>query len=365
MELSDKIDLYIQGLMPGEERRIFEAQISQNPHLATAVRLRKELGSFGTSYSKQMDSLIQKEDKFLDELTLNEWDLPENQPLVDKLRKIAFFTSGGISKGEEHWLKSEAIMYPELIEEILSETDMNRFRESSLSAQEIETLKNKLQEVYEIFLSIDTAVDDYLYMKHSNPITGNKLHVERTSEPIKKKDRSASFFRSKKFFLLSIAAVTLLLLSFLSVWILMFQGNSPEQLYASNYKPLAAPVEMRGDAAPVDAFNMAIAKYNAKDYTTAYASLIAIPAKDPNYIPACLFAGVSAMEMNKFQEAIEKFDQVIAAGETNLKGDAQWYQALCYLKLGFLEQSRNMLTALSRHPYYKERATKLLSEIKD
>lgn len=367
MELSDKIDQYIQGLMPDAERRTFEAQIAKNPHLETAVRLRKELCNFGTVHKKRIDTLIQNEEVFMDEITLNEWDLPANKALVETLKKISFYANETDLKEAQRWLNTDAIMYPELVEEILVDTDKHRFNESSLTQKEIKGLQEKIREIYDLYLSIDSAVDDYLYAKHNGTLPKIDIPAEfrkTKTDPVNKTHRSASIFRSRRFFLLSIAAVSVLLVSFILVWALLLKTTSPDQLYASFYKPLVAPVEMRGsDDAQPDLFKDAIATYNAKDYPAAYAALNAIPAEDPNYIPACLFAGIAAMENKLPKEAIVKFDQVVAAGETNLKGDAQWYQALCYLKMGDIVQSRQLLTVLSKHPFYKDQATKLLSEL--
>jgi hypothetical protein len=91
MEISKQIDNYINGLMEKEERKRFESLIAENKHLSAAVKIRQELLSFAATHQQKIETVVHQEDLFLDEMTLDEWDLPANRPLVEIIRKITFY----------------------------------------------------------------------------------------------------------------------------------------------------------------------------------------------------------------------------------------------------------------------------------
>jgi tetratricopeptide (TPR) repeat protein len=210
-------------------------------------------------------------------------------------------------------------------------------------------------------------VDDYLYKKHQNqaqPNPASSSSTQTTTISPLKTNRSASFFLKKRFLIFSIAAAMLLLISFTVVWLMMFNEPSNDHLYAAYYKALPAPIEMRGaETTSPDPFVTALSAYTSRDFGTAFQGLSGIPENSPNYVPANLFAGLSAMENAQYDVAIRQFNQVLAAGETNLSGDAQWYLALCYLKLGDFASAKKFLEALSSNAVYAAQAKSLLAEM--
>ncbi len=369
METSDQIDRYLQGLMPEEERRRFEAMLKENPHLAGSVKLRQELISFGTEHSEQIDAVIQQEEAFMDDMLLNEWSMPENRELVDTLRNILSYVADHADSKAIQWLKTEAIFYPELVDEMLTSTNINKFKDHNLDAKEIEILQQRVLDVFEIFLSIDSTVDDYLYKKHSEEASLKHTEIPLTEVSSKKgnsKARKPRSFKITRFWLFSIAATIVVLISCTLIWILLLSKSSNDSLYASYYEPLQAPTEMRGvQASENDPFSQAVDFYAAKDFEAAYSTFSSIPANDMNYVPACLFGGISAMETGQYEKAITELNKVGGIGETTLQGDFQWYLALCYLKLGNENAARTILTDLAQNSYYSSQAVNLLADMED
>jgi hypothetical protein len=367
MDTSQQIDRYLQGLMTDSERKEFEDLMRSNLKLANAVRLRKELLEFAGSYEKKIDAVIMEEDRFMQELTLNEWDQPENKPLVDTIRTIIYYVEVLDQSKATEWLKSDAIMYPELVNEILDGIDHDRFRNKLLDMDEIQQLNRNLQDIYSMYLSIDSAVDDYLYTKNlENPASkkgkGGLKILDNTDQSVKK--RPARSMRLNKLFLFSVAASVILLVSSVLVWLLLFSGPSDEQLYMAYYKPMAAPMEMRGNgSSSQDLFSRGMDSYNKADYSAAFSALISVPKDNPAYYPSQLFSGISAMEMSNYDEAISHFKVLTEGNQSNLKADAQWYLALCYLKKGDSDLCMKTLDALKENTYYKDQVNALLSEM--
>ena len=367
MDTSQQIDRYLQGMMLDSERKDFEDLMRSNLKLANAVKLRKELLEFAGSYEKKIDAVIMEEDRFMHELTLNVWDLPENKPLVDTIRKIIYYVEVLDQSKATQWLKSDAIMYPELVSEILEGIDPERFRNNLLSLEEIQQLNSNLQDIYNMYLSIDSAVDDYLYTKNLENAGlqknrgGLKTH-DNTDKSVRK--RPARSIRLYKLFLFSVAASVILVVSSVLVWLLLFSGPSDEQLYLAYYKPMAAPMEMRGDeSSSQDLFSKGMDNYNKGDYSAAFSALISVPKDNPAYYPSQLFSGISAMELSNYDEAINHFKALTEGTQSNLKADAQWYMALCYLRKGDSDQCMKLLNALKENTYYKDQVNALLSEI--
>jgi hypothetical protein len=89
-------------------------------------------------------------------------DVMEQEYLSVRIAKILAYTGGAISSDILNWLKTDAIYYPELIENTLQDIDETRFIKGRLSKQECWDLFDNLVQTHESFTLIDSLVDDYL-----------------------------------------------------------------------------------------------------------------------------------------------------------------------------------------------------------
>jgi thioredoxin-like negative regulator of GroEL len=92
---------------------------------------------------------------------------------------------------------------------------------------------------------------------------------------------------------------------------------------------MVAPAE-RGEATD-DPLQLAVAAFNAKDYTVASYHLTQARIKDTTSSFVNFYYGVSLLQTNRIAEAREMFNQLYA-GQSAFKYEAAFYQALTFLK---------------------------------
>ncbi|MDX9697747.1 MAG: hypothetical protein RBT49_18285, partial [Bacteroidales bacterium] len=77
------------------------------------------------------------------------------------------------------------------------------------------------------------------------------------------------------------------------------------------------------------------------------------------------YKGASLQNMNKLEEAIPEYNQVIKHGDNMYLEEAEWNKSMCYLKLGNKELAKTQLEAImARNGYYKKDAKAVLKRIK-
>jgi hypothetical protein len=65
--------------------------------------------------------------------------------------------------------------------------------------------------------------------------------------------------------------------------------------------------------------------------------------------------------MERFDEAIPEYSRVIKHGDNMFVEEAEWYRALCYVKLGKKDSAREQLLAIiNRNGYYAADAKAVL-----
>lgn len=122
----------------------------------------------------------------------------------------------------------------------------------------------------------------------------------------------------------AVAAGLVLLLG--AVWFFN-QSGLPHYAQYAQHAPLSLTV--RGAA---DQSNSAAEKaFAAGDYAGALSALEQIAAADPGNTTAKLYQGICLLEMDRIAEARAAFAP-IALGQSALRGEANWYIALSYLK---------------------------------
>ena len=77
------------------------------------------------------------------------------------------------------------------------------------------------------------------------------------------------------------------------------------------------------------------------------------------------FKGASLQNLNRYQEAIPEFNQVISNGDNMFIEEAEWFKSLCYLKLGNNNIARKELLAIiNRNGDYEKDAKAVLRHLK-
>ena len=147
-----------------------------------------------------------------------------------------------------------------------------------------------------------------------------------------------------------LVAASVAVLTMLAIW--YFRPSqavsfSNEELYAQHFTPYDDFGDVRGaDSSLNEILNSGFEFYKDKDYAQALARFMQVPESNEAFIRTQFFRGICEMETGKINEAIAHFEQVIQNGNTLLTEQAQWYQALAYLKLGERNQAKTLLEQL-------------------
>ena len=79
-----------------------------------------------------------------------------------------------------------------------------------------------------------------------------------------------------------------------------------------------------------------------------------------------LFKGISAMEINKYDDAISSFKYIIKDNTTLYVEPSEWYLALCYLKISDISKAKEIFTKLFEiDSFYKEKAGEILKGLNE
>jgi hypothetical protein len=138
-----------------------------------------------------------------------------------------------------------------------------------------------------------------------------------------------------------------------------------DRLYAQYFKPYDAPSIVRSGSAPTeDNYQQAMNEYNSGNYKQAFDMLDKLSADDHKDMSVLFFKGISAMELNKLEDALALFEKIISNKSSLYTESAEWYQALCLLKKNNKTDAIVLFGKIaSSNSYYKNEAKKILEKI--
>jgi|WetSurMetagenome_2_1015567.scaffolds.fasta_scaffold201427_2 tetratricopeptide (TPR) repeat protein len=369
MDYIDQIEKYVNGELKQTERKRFEERMKTNPRLAKDVRIFRELGGFMQHYSSKAENLNNTQESISKSAILNKCDDPDSFATLNRIREIKYYLEGKIEPVILKWLDAEAVYYPELIEEVFNDINLHDFDKESTALESKLNLHENLMAAYNNYLMIDEMVDEYLYEKATksedvqskNEIEGAKIVM---LPGIEKEKKSRAKNRKKTWYGIA-ATLALLVAAGTIIWLTVFNSTGHENLYDQYYQTLEIPLEMRGtELIGNNSFYTGMGFYNNKDYTSAIQQFSMVPELDQNYITAGFFKGLAEMETQQHALAIQNLLKVINGHSSNIKADARWYLALCYLKLGKIEETQKWLNeVIAAGPFYRDQALELKSKL--
>jgi tetratricopeptide (TPR) repeat protein len=151
-------------------------------------------------------------------------------------------------------------------------------------------------------------------------------------------------------------AAAALFLLLMVAWPVYQRLNNPENTYASaetlyneHFRQPGATTVRGGGTAPWRA------AYEQKRYAEAITELTKEIANTPGqpHSEAYLYLGLAQLGAGQAKEAIEAFRQV--GSDSTYADDAQWYQALAYLKLGDIDNAKKLLQAIAAQTGHEKR----------
>ena len=160
--------------------------------------------------------------------------------------------------------------------------------------------------------------------------------------------------------------VVLLIITSLSLYFLRPDGNmSNDSLFKIYYQPDAALL-IRGtnsqNAALIQAFQM----YENKEYTNALSLFSQVLETDLENIPVQFYSGISNIELGQYQDALHPFTYIMEHKQNLYVERAEWFTALCYLKLNENENAIDLFRKISLSgSSHKDKAHEILKSIQD
>lgn len=230
--------------------------------------------------------------------------------------------------------------------------------EKQLFEKELET-DNSLKQTLRLVQEVDQTISDEKLLTYVEKLKQAQAIVS-----------SEENHRSKVRFLTNwkiLAAASVALLLGISV-LFNFYHNRPsnDKVFASFYQRYEADLITRSDApSEVSDLIKAIQLYDKGNYQEAITKFEAIIKLDATNTAARFFIGVSFIEMKNFSKAIENLNYVVAQNDTVFIEHAEWYLALCYIKMNRTSLAMPLLHKIANsNTFYKVMASDILRKMK-
>ena len=321
---TEEIDKYLSGELKGTDLKKFEAELEQNRALKKEVELHIEMeGALGETdildLRNQLSHIMSTE---------TSWNVSE--------QSIEEYIDGEL-EGE---LLDEFIAELNENTDLLAEVTLRRNVNEAIGETDIFALRDKLNSARE-----------------SSENTEMKSIVP---------DRSIHLFNNWR----RVVAVAVILLGISGIYNIAF--NSLDSTYNSFYtspKQSAERSVVSVETITSDELNYlneANYFYNSGNYKKAIELYdLALDGNEKGDFVSHFYKGASLQNLNKFNEAIPEYNQVIKQGDNLFLEEAEWNKSLCYLKLGNKTLAKQQLEAIvNRNGYYKKDAKVVLRRLK-
>jgi tetratricopeptide (TPR) repeat protein len=157
--------------------------------------------------------------------------------------------------------------------------------------------------------------------------------------------------------------VVLLVITSLSLYFMKPDAPSNDSLFNIYYQPDAALLIRGSDsqnATLIQAFQM----YESKDYKSALSLFQQVLVTDEGNIPVHFYSGISSIELGQYQNALIPFNFIMDHNQNLYVERAEWFTALCYLKLNENENAKNLFSKISHSKSaYKDKAHEILKNL--
>lgn len=141
---------------------------------------------------------------------------------------------------------------------------------------------------------------------------------------------------------LALAASFLILIS-VSTWAILSSGNSPQKVFAANFKPDPGLPTTMSTSSNYD-FYYGMVNYKRKEYGEAISRWETLYAANPENDTVVYFLGVANLANGNARQARKYLQSVKGKTESTFYEDAQYYLALALLKENKIEEAKQTLS---------------------
>lgn len=218
---------------------------------------------------------------------------------------------------------------------------IERYHNGALGDDELQSFKDRLATDPSFAQKTEDFRDIFIGIKAQ----GEKNFVEEVRQWEQEITNHKSFALNWK-----IAAGIILLIA-ATVYIYYPKQNETD-LFTAYFTPYEDVISVRGEQAPMDA-------YNRKDYAAAVREL----STSPGDLNTKFYLGVSLIANGEAGKGVEALDEVIT-GNGMLKEQAEWYRALGLIQLKKIDEARSALQSINQPGHdYQEKAGELLEKL--
>jgi len=159
------------------------------------------------------------------------------------------------------------------------------------------------------------------------------------------------------------AAIIILLISVTAI-IYFTTRTKPDnqQLFTEYFKPYPNVIITKG--LNEELLSVGMYYYDMSKYDSAIIFYNKILANKSTNTEVLFYKGVCFLSINKTEEAIEIFSDIVSGKETPYKSPTEWYLALSYLKMQDVRKAKEILTLIrNRDSYYNQSLEELLEKL--
>lgn len=138
-----------------------------------------------------------------------------------------------------------------------------------------------------------------------------------------------------------------------------------EEIFHKYYQPYSVTITDRSGSDEINTLlTSAMERYKEREYNQALQLFQKVLTKRED-VAASLYSGISFMEVQKYKQANESFEDVVEDKDNLYLDQARWYMSMCHIRLGNIENARNMLLTLAEESeYYRDKARKVERKIR-
>jgi tetratricopeptide (TPR) repeat protein len=151
----------------------------------------------------------------------------------------------------------------------------------------------------------------------------------------------------------------------------LFTKSDTSKIFADHYNTMPSDGDvMRSGSASImvagkTSMDSAMEFFSDIDYAQSFIKLKSISDTDDKNLKAALYAGCSAMELKKWEEAEQLLERVHLAEANEYSNHALWYLALTELQLDKKERAKDFLREIiDQKSAWKPNAERLLEDLK-
>ena len=185
----------------------------------------------------------------------------------------------------------------------------------------------------------------------------NKL--ENISAKFRKKEMRKSTLPIRRMYAIASVAASIIIL--FGSYLYLQRQQKIDDLYQSYYDLDEVYLNTRsGNSTNTDLLEQGLLLFEKDKYQESINYFDQLPTS----VTALYYSGVAHMELQEYEVAIFKFDQVIVSYLNVFHDQAEWYKGLCLMKQEKLNDAKDIFTRISHSDsYYKGKAKELSKKL--